>query len=105
MHTGSIVGLLLEIALVVAAFRAMASVRSTVSKGQVSQQKLVGNTKVEVVVLVLASPILAQAIFYYGWKKQLPAMARSANLFGWLSIVLWIVLLFVGHYVTGPLFS
>ena len=53
--------------------------RSQLVSGSVVPDSLTGNEKLYVWLLCLLSPVLAGAIFYYGWKKVAPQKAKSAN--------------------------
>src|SRR5665811_1604754 len=79
---------ILEIVVVVIAWRLMIRERSKIFKGQVSNESLTTREKYAVSLLSFISPILCQAIFYYGWKKRLPLKARSANKIGWIALAL-----------------
>lgn len=59
----------------------------------VDQSPLVGRLLFVVILLEILSPIISQAIFYYGWKKKLPEKAKRANLIGWIIFLLLIVFL------------
>ena len=82
---------ILEIVVVVVAWRLMSKERSKVSKDQVSNESLTTHEKYAISLLSFVSPILCQAIFYYGWKNRLPLKAKSANKIGWIALVLLIV--------------
>ena len=52
-----------------------------------TKSSTVGLTKTEkyqVLIAEVMSPILAGAILYYGWKKQLPQKAKEANKWSWI---------------------
>jgi len=51
-----------------------------------------GNDFWIVLVLNLLAPLIASTIFYYGWRKQLPKKASTANKLGFLAIGVWILL-------------
>ena len=61
-------------------------------EGQVDESKLEGNDFWIVLVLNLLAPLIASTIFYYGWKKQLPKRAGTANKLGFLSIAIWVAM-------------
>jgi len=66
----------------------MKRVKSGVPTGGVNQDPLVGIERVYVWLLSFASPLIAGAIFYYGWKKILPKKASSANGISWIAAFL-----------------
>lgn len=68
-----------------------------VPEGQIVQDSLIGKQKALIWILCLLNPIVAGAIFYYGWKKRLPVKAKQAN-----QISLWA---FVIEIVLGIVFS
>jgi len=45
----------------------------------VSEEPLTVGQKILVWVLCLLNPVVAGAIMYYGWRKSLPAKAKTAN--------------------------
>jgi drug/metabolite transporter (DMT)-like permease len=71
-------------------FFVMRKEKAAVPEGQVDESPLSGNTFWYVFILCLLAPLIAQAIFYHGWKKRLPNKAKKANNLGWLAILLWI---------------
>ena len=70
----------------------MRKMKKAMIEGQVDQSKLEGNDFWIVLVLNLLAPLIASAIFYYGWRKQLPKKASTANKLGFLAIGVWILL-------------
>lgn len=62
--------------------------KKKLTDGQVSQEPLTTKQKVLTWILCIFNPIIAGAVLYYGWKKQLPIKAKQAN-----SISLWAFLL------------
>ena len=83
---------ILEIVAVTIAWWLMIKEKSKISKGQVSNESLTTHEKYTISLLSFVSPILSQAIFYYGWKKRLPLKARSANKIGWIAFALLVVI-------------
>jgi len=73
----------------IAAFLYMRAIRSTVLKGQVSDEQLTRAERPYVLVLVVLSPLVAGALFYYGWIKRLPHKAKKANNY---SIIVFVIL-------------
>lgn len=55
---------------------------------------LMGNEKIYVWLLCLMSPILAGAIFYYGWKKVAPQKAKSANRISIVTLLILVVVFY-----------
>ncbi|MBI4276617.1 hypothetical protein HY629_02125 [Candidatus Uhrbacteria bacterium] len=53
--------------------------RRRVLAGQVIQEPLTRKEKILMWVLCIFNPIIAGAVFYYGWIKKLPVKARQAN--------------------------
>jgi len=83
----------------VVSFFVMRKEKSTVPEGQVDESPLSGNLLWYVIILCLLAPLIAQTIFYYGWKKRLPKKAKKANNLGWLAILVWIG----GYFLLGAL--
>jgi hypothetical protein len=74
----------IEFASFVVAIIVMVKELGNVDKGQVSYEPLTGGRKTIVALLALVNPIVAGAIFYYGWRTRLPSKAKTANLFSFL---------------------
>lgn len=70
----------------------MRKMKKTLVEGQVDESKLQGNELWIVLVLNLLAPLIASTIFYYGWKKQLPKKASTANKFGFLAFAVWVAM-------------
>ncbi len=83
----------------IVSFFVMRKEKSTVAEGQVDESPLSGNVLWYVFILCLLSPLIAQTIFYYGWKKRLPKKAKKANNLGWLAILI----LIGGYFLLGTL--
>ena len=81
-------------------FFVMRKEKSAVPEGQADESPLSGNKFWYVLVLCLLAPLIAQTIFYYGWKKRLPKKAKKANSLGWISVLVWIA----GYTAFGALF-
>lgn len=79
-------------------FFVMKKEKEKVGEGQIDNSPLTGKLLLYVIILTLFGLIFAQAVFYYGWKKQLPEKAKRANNIGWL-IYLGIiaVVIFLGN--------
>jgi len=70
----------------------MKSRKSKVPDGQVANDPLTTEEKIIVWLACLLSPVLAGAIFYYGWKKKLPVKAGKANTISLLAFALELIL-------------
>lgn len=79
----------------------MRRVKSAVPTGQVVQDPLSSNERLYVWLLCLASPIVAGAVFYYGWKKVLPRKASSANAISITALLILIVVFYGLYFLTG----
>lgn len=84
----------------IVSFFVMRKEKSAVPEGQVDESPLSGKKLWYVFILCLLSPLIAQSIFYYGWKKRLPKKAKKANNLGWLAFLIWIG----GSIATNTLF-
>ena len=71
----------------------MLAVRKEVIEGDSSNQPLNKNEKLIILLLCFIDPIINGAIFYYGWRKRLPAKAKQANM---ISFGTFLVMLFIG---------
>lgn|SRR3989338_6423254 len=47
--------------------------------GEVSQSPLSTSEKIIVWLLCIVNPVFAVIVFYYGWRKRLPAKAKESN--------------------------
>lgn len=72
-------------------FFVMRNEKSTLSKEEVDESPLSGKVLWYVFILCLLIPLIAQTIFYYGWKNRLPQKAKKANILGWLAILIWFI--------------
>lgn len=79
----------------VVSFFIMRKENASVPEGQIDETPLSGKLYWLVFVLDFLAPLVAQAVFYYGWQKRLPHKARTANQLGWLSLIVWIGILFL----------
>ncbi len=84
-------------------FYVMRKKKSTVPEGQIDETPLSKKMYWGVLVLCLVAPLVAQAIFYYGWKKRLPQKAKKANTLGWYSVIFWIVVSVIAPVVINSL--
>lgn len=83
-------GLILWLAVFIGTIYLMIKTKKQVVDGQISQEMLTGNEKLLVWLFCFLNPIIAGAVFYYGWKKNLPMKAKAAN-----QISLWAFLILV----------
>ena len=74
----------------IATFYLMSKTKKQVPDGQVSQEPLTRREKLIIWIFCFLNPIVAGAVFYYGWKKKLPIKAKSAN-----QISLWAFLILI----------
>jgi len=93
---------ILIIAAIGLAFYFMIKEKKKVPDGQVIQDPLSSSIKTWVWVICFFNPIWGGAIFYYGWKKKMPVMAKQANnaslIIFLLQIVLAIILIYLGVF-------
>lgn len=75
----------------------MYKVRTSVKDGEQDVSPLTGLLLLEVAVCTFFVPFIAQALFYYGWKKKLPNKAKRANDIAWSTLLL----LFAAAYFLG----
>lgn len=73
------------------AFIFMLRIKSQALAGQIANDTIIGNERLYIWLLCLASPVLAGAIFYYGWRKAMPQKARSANRISILALALLLI--------------
>ncbi len=64
---------------------------------------LVGTTRMLVWVTCLLSPVWSGIVYYYGWHKRLPMMAKQANRITFIAIIPW--LLYFGYFILIPSFQ
>lgn len=66
-------------------------------------EPLTKDEKITVWVLCLLSPIVAGAIFYYGWKTKLPKKAAEANIITWCAVGIFLfagtILALIKHFL------
>lgn len=68
----------------------MYKMRSSIKEGEVDDSPLAGSLLLQVILCIVFAPVLAQILFYYGWKKRLPNKAKRANDIGWIAILIYI---------------
>lgn len=78
------------------AFFLMRSQKSSVTEGQIDESPLNGSLFLYVSILCFLSPVVSQAIFYYGWRTQLPEKAKKANRIGWIVLLFWVLVWVIG---------
>lgn len=90
----------------VAAFFYMRSVKNSAFAipGQ-QEEALIGKERVWVWLLSIISPVLAGAVFYFGWRKVLPKKAKQANLISFIVFGIWLLLVIFGVYQNWGLFT
>jgi hypothetical protein len=71
----------------------MRKMKKGLAEGQIDNSQLLGRDRSIVIVLNFLSPLIASTIFYYGWRKSLPQKAKTANKFGIIAFVFWVVAL------------
>ncbi|HQU08195.1 MAG: hypothetical protein B7X04_03825 [Parcubacteria group bacterium 21-54-25] len=91
MSISRLISWIIALASAIAAFVIMNNLKSKVTGDQPDQSPLTSQEKTYVFITCFFSPLLAQAVYYYGWKKKLPVKAKSANNLGWVAILVLIV--------------
>lgn len=56
-----------------------------------SDKKLTQNEKIIVLLTEIAVPVIAGAIYYYGWKDRFPKKANEANKYSFLVFGAWVI--------------
>ena len=79
----------------------MIKTKKRIPGGQIVQDPLARKQKVLIWILCLLNPIVAGAIFYYGWKKRLPIKAKQANQISLWAFLIEIVLGIVFFVLAG----
>lgn len=59
---------------------------SKVKKNTASDIELSGKEKAQVIITEILNPVVAGAIYYYGWKKVLPKKAKQANKYSFIIV-------------------
>ena len=65
--------------------------KETLSKEKIDNTPLEGVLFWQVFALNILSPVLASAIFYYGWRKKFPKKAKTSNRMGFFAFFLWVI--------------
>lgn len=65
--------------------------KSKVPAGTVLQAPLTGQEKGLIWSTCIVNPVLAGAIYYFGWRKVLPVKAKTANHISWWALLLLIL--------------
>lgn len=90
--TSMIIRVVVFVAVFTAAVYLMIKEKSNVLDGQISDETLSRKYKVIIWILCFFNPVLAGAVFYYGWRKKLPVKAKQANRISvWAFLILFIV--------------
>lgn len=69
----------------------MITKKKSVAVGSIDNRSLTGKEKLLIWALTFLSPFVSGAIYYYGWKKSLPLMARQANKISWFAFLLMVL--------------
>ncbi len=77
----------------------MLKTKKTIADGQVSEESLTKNEKLYIWIFSILDPVLAGAIFYYGWKKKLPKKAHQANQISMRAFFIAVAAFFVFAFV------
>ena len=78
----------------------MITEKKKVVGGQISQDPLSTKFKIIIGILSFFNPVIAGAVFYYGWKKKLPIKARQANQISlWMFLVFILVVVSIGFFL------
>ncbi len=88
------------IVVTIAAFGYMLSLRKKVPRGQIDPLPLSKAQTIYIFACVLLSPIVAGAIFYYGWIAKMPKKAKTANLYSIFVALLLGIIAYLSHYKT-----
>ncbi len=72
-------GYIIILAVLITSIIWMIKGRNSVPEGQIVSDSLTTKQKFFMVILCFLNPIIAGAIFYYGWKNKLPIKAKQAN--------------------------
>jgi uncharacterized membrane protein YedE/YeeE len=70
----------------------MVNRRSHAAPGGNDSTSLTTGEKVQIWITTLINPIIAGAIYYYGWKKLLPVKAKQANKISWIAFAIVIII-------------
>ncbi len=87
-----LIGLIIFLTSTVAAILYMLHMRHKKIDPERDTAPLTIRQKPFVIVLVILSPIIAGAIFYYGWIKRFPKKANQANWWSIIVFIIWIAL-------------
>ena len=66
-----------------------------------SNEGLTKNEKINVILSEIFSPVVAGAIYYYGWRKKFPQKASQANRYSWI-IFLVLILIAIARSIIAP---
>ena len=62
---------------------------------------LISSEILHVVVPEIFSPVIAGAIYYYSWRKELPIRAKQANKYSWVIVGIVVFFGIIWNYLTG----
>jgi hypothetical protein len=71
-------------------------------ENQISEEPLTVGEKVLTWICCIISPIIAGAIFYYGWRKRLPTKAKAANRISWIAFLIDLIFFGSWYIRIGP---
>ena len=74
-----------------ASFLIMRREKTTIPAGGVDTSRLSRGKRWIIFMLCIITPVVSQAIFYYGWKNVMLNKAKTANLIGFIAYPFWIV--------------
>ena len=57
--------------------------------------KLTSNELLIVLITEFLNPVIAGAVYYYGWRKNLPTKAKQANRYSWIMAGLFVLMVIV----------
>lgn len=69
----------------------MRNKRNSIIGTEPVKDPLTKDEKIKVWVLCLLSPLVAGAIFYYGWKNKLPKKSAEANTISWYAFAILVL--------------
>ena len=70
---------IIPLVVLIATIYLVVDTKKKVSGGQIIEEGLNSKEKLFIWILCFLNPIIAGAIFYYGWKEKLPNKAKQAN--------------------------
>ncbi len=79
----------------------LVKMRRSVPEGEVTSESLSKKEKIMVWIFCFLNPILAGAVFYYGWKRKLPIKAKEANKISIGAFSIEVILGILSIFLTG----